>query len=191
MRITITLTLMATLLSVAPHLHAQSLADLARQESERRKASSAPKGKGPDKVYTNKDLKPVIAPEPTSTASAASTGAGAPADPGTATKAPAAAEAKPSEVKDETYWRKRSIDLKAKLEEDRILADALQSRVNALTMDFVNRDNPVERSRIEADRQRALAELDRMNKAVTADQKAIRDFEEEARSSGITPGWLR
>jgi hypothetical protein len=189
MRIRITLTVVATLLAVAPQLRAQSLADLARQESERRKTSSSPKAKT-EKVYTNKDLKPVVAPEPSPSAANTAAGSGAPAN-GTAGKAEPAAEAKPPEVKDEAYWRKRTQDAKQKLEEDRILADALQSRVNALTMDFVNRDNPVERSRIEIDRQRALTELDRLNKAVTADQKAIRDLEEEARSTGVTPGWLR
>jgi hypothetical protein len=190
MRITITLTLVATLLSVAPQLRAQSLGDLARHESDRRK-TSATKGKT-DKVYTNKDLKPVIAPEPlNSAANAAPTSSAPGADVDAAAKAETPAEAKPVEVKDEAYWRKRSKELSTKLEEDRILADALQSRVNALTMDFVNRDNPVERSRIESDRQRALSELDRLNKAVTADQKALKDLEDEARSSGVTPGWLR
>jgi hypothetical protein len=187
MRIRLTLTIAATLLSVAPQLYAQSLADVARQESERRKAT--PKGKT-GKVYTNGDLKPVLAPAPVDSAAstpAASAATAAPA--GDAAKTPA--DAKPVEVKDEAYWRKRSRELSAKLEEDRILADALQSRVNALTMDFVNRDNPVERSRIESERQRTLSELDRLNKAVIADQKAIKDFEDEARSTGVTPGWLR
>jgi hypothetical protein len=189
MRITTTLTITLTLLSVAPALRAQSLADVARQESERRKTT--PKA-NTGKVYTNQDLKPVAQPDPAASAGSASAASSAPAaGSGDAGKPSAsAAETKP-EVKDEAYWRKRSKELTAKLEEDRILADALQSRVNALTMDFVNRDNPVERSRIETDRQRALAELERLNKAVTADQKAIKDFEEEARRTGVTPGWLR
>jgi hypothetical protein len=189
MRITLTLTIAATLLSVAPQLYAQSLADVARQESERRKTT--PKGKTA-KVYTNHDLKPVIAPVPADTAAAApGTGGATATAPGAGDAAKTPAEAKPVEVKDEAYWRKRSRDLTSKLEEDRILADALQSRVNALTMDFVNRDTPVERSRIESGRLGALAELDRLNKAVVADQKAIKDFEDEARSTGVTPGWLR
>ncbi len=187
MRINISLTIAVTLLSVAPQLYAQSLADLARKESERRKASSKDAGA---KVYTNTDLKPVFQPDSSqSSASTQTTSDSASASDGA--KSAVASEAKPAEVKDEAYWRKRGRDLSAKLEEDRILADALQSRVNALTMDFVNRDNPVERSRIETDRQRALVELERLNKAVSADQKAIKDFEDEARSTGVTPGWLR
>lgn len=187
MRIRISLAIAATLLSVAPQLDAQSLADLARHESERRK--SAPKG-GAAKVYTNTDLKPVAQPEAAQTASDPAA-TSAPSTVGADAGRTAAADTKPAETKDEAYWRKRARDLSAKLEEDRILADALQSRVNALTMDFVNRDNPVERSRIEVDRQRALVELERLNKAVTVDQRALKELEEEARTAGVTPGWLR
>ena len=36
----------------------------------------------------------------------------------------------------------------------------MQTRINALTTDFVNRDDPAQRAVIEHDRQKALAELD-------------------------------
>ena len=44
---------------------------------------------------------------------------------------------------------------------------------------------------ISADRQKALAELDRTQKAVAADTKAIAALDEEARRAGVPPGWLR
>ena len=67
----------------------------------------------------------------------------------------------------------------------------MQTRVNALTTDFVNRDDPAQRGIIERDRQRALTELDRLKKQIVDDQKAITDIEEEARRAGVPPGWLR
>jgi hypothetical protein len=67
----------------------------------------------------------------------------------------------------------------------------LQTKINALTTDFVNRDDPLQRSKIEKDRQKALADLSRLTKAIADDKKAIADFEERARTSGIPPGWMR
>jgi len=77
------------------------------------------------------------------------------------------------------------------IDRDTTLADAMQSRINALTTEFVNRDDPAQRSRIEGDRQKALGELDRLKKQITADRKAVTDIEEEARRAGVPPGWLR
>jgi hypothetical protein len=104
-----------------------------------------------------------------------------------------AAEAKAAnaEVKDEAYWRKRAQSLRDQLERDRTLAEALQSRVNGLTADFTGRDDPAQRAKIGADRQRALVELDRMKAAVSAGTKATADLDEEARRAGVPPGWLR
>ena len=81
--------------------------------------------------------------------------------------------------------------LQEQLDQEKTLVEALQSRVNALTTDFVNRDDPAQRAVVAADRQKALLELDRMKKAITADTKALADLEEEARGAGVPPGWLR
>jgi hypothetical protein len=81
--------------------------------------------------------------------------------------------------------------LVTQLDRDKTYADAMQSRVNALTTDFVNRDDPAQRSVIEADRQKALAELDRLKNSIADTQKAITQLEEEARRANVPPGWLR
>jgi hypothetical protein len=70
-------------------------------------------------------------------------------------------------------------------------AEALQSRINALTTDFVNRDNPVQKRQIGEDRVKALAELERVRSDVEKSKKQIADIEEEARKAGVPPGWLR
>ena len=167
-------------------LDAQSLGDVAKKEEERRKAVAQPA-----KVYTNKDL----APTPPSTASPPETGTSDQAKPEAAKgkespKDAQAAGEKPV-VKDQTYWADRKKALAGQLDRDQTLADALQSRINALTTDFVNRADPAQRAVIERDRQKALAELASLKKQIDYDKKAIAGFEEEARRAGVPPGWLR
>ena len=44
---------------------------------------------------------------------------------------------------------------------------------------------------IAGDRQRAVDELERLNKQIVTDQQAITDLMEDARRAGVPPGWLR
>ena len=81
--------------------------------------------------------------------------------------------------------------LRDQLDRDTSFADALQVKINALTTDFVNRDDPAQKTAIEQNRQKALADLARLQKAVIDDKKAIADLEEEARRASVPPGWLR
>jgi len=171
----------------------QSLADVAKKEEERRKASPE-KGK----VYTNKDLN--AAPAPSTPAGAKDTkdtkDAKDPKDTKDA-KDPKTADDKAKDangkepVKDKAYWAGRLKTLQGQVDQNQILVDAVQTRINALSTDFVNRDDPAQRSVIERDRQKALAELTRLKKAVVDGKKAIADAEEEARRAGVPPGWLR
>jgi hypothetical protein len=69
--------------------------------------------------------------------------------------------------------------------------EALQSRINALSGDFVNRDDPIQRARIGDDRQKALAEMERLQADIALGRKQIDEIEEEARKAGVPPGWLR
>jgi hypothetical protein len=184
--------------------YAQSLADVARKEEERRK-TQAPA----TKVYTNKDLgeaPPATVPAPSQaaggSASPSSSAESTPSSTTDATKKGDQKEAKDSkdarEAKDDkteaqgqAYWAKRMKTARETLDRDSTFADALQSRISALTTDFVNRDDPAQRSTIERDRQKAIAELDRLKKQIVDDRKAVADIEEEARRAGVPPGWLR
>ena len=93
--------------------------------------------------------------------------------------------------KDKAYWAGRLKGLQETLDRDQTYADALQSRINALTTDFVNRADPAQRSVIERDRQRSLAELAKLKEQTQKDKKALADLDEEARRAGVPPGWLR
>ncbi len=173
---------------------AQGLADVAREEEARKSTAKGDRRDRP-KVYTNKDLKGTAVGstiEPTKTSAAPADSASAAPLSQSAEPAPADAKASnTSEVRNEAYWRKRMQSHRDQLERDRLLVDALQSRVSALTTDFTGRDDPAQRARISIDRQKALAELDRMKSAVSAGVKATDDLEEEARRAGVPPGWLR
>jgi len=168
---------------------AQTLGDVAKREEARRKQVKAP-----SKVYTNEDLRGgdagSAAPAPASQAAA----------PNAAPPAAPAAGAQPKDAdkadaddpkKTEAYWKDRVAKVRADLDRAKTFADALQSRINALTTDFSARSDPAQRSQIGNDRQKALAELDRVKKEIEANTKAIADIQEEARKAGVPAGWVR
>jgi hypothetical protein len=179
-------------------LCAQSLADVAKQEEHRRGAVKAPA-----KVLTNKDLNPVpviadtsaptpgqgeVVPSPPSGTNATA----APATPAEkAAPAPAPAPAATPDPKDQAYWSNQQKALQTQLSRDQTFMDAMQTRINSLTADFTNRDDPAQRALISADRQKAVDELARLKDAIEKDKKAIADFGEQARREGVPPGWLR
>ncbi|MGH9329918.1 MAG: hypothetical protein ACRD09_05700, partial [Vicinamibacterales bacterium] len=96
-----------------------------------------------------------------------------------------------SDVQDEKHWRGRMAAARAELQREELFLEALQSRVNALTTDFVNRDDPAQRAAIAANRQKALDEMETVRKGIERAKKQIADIDEEARKAGVPPGWLR
>jgi predicted RNase H-like nuclease (RuvC/YqgF family) len=162
----------------AGRAYGQTLADVAKKEEERRKKAPAPA-----KVYTNKDLSPTptAAPAPAATAPAAKAADDKAGKDTTAKEQP----------KDQEYWSSHMKALQQQLDRDSTFADALQSKINALTTDFSARDDPAQRAVIERERQKSIAEQNRLKKAIEDDKKAIADLQEEARRAGVPPGWLR
>ncbi|MEZ5320074.1 MAG: hypothetical protein R2752_21920 [Vicinamibacterales bacterium] len=104
--------------------------------------------------------------------------------------APPAAGALPT-AKDEKAWRDRIAGARATLERDQVLLAAMQSRINALNTDVINRDDPAQQADLRAQLQRAVAERDRLQKQVETDTKAIQTIQDEARRQGVPPGWVR
>lgn len=164
----------------------RSLAEIARQEQERRKAI-----KVPSKVYSGQDLKH-LTPAPLKDTPAAAAPASSQLDaPAVAAPPPAAGAADTRSGKDEAYWKKRMDGAREEVRRNEMFTEALQSRVNALSNDFVGRDDPYQRAKIGEDRQKALAELDRVKADLEGAKKQISDIEEEARTAGVPPGWIR
>jgi hypothetical protein len=177
------LTIVALGMASVP-LAGQTLADVAKKEEERRKNVKAT-----GKTYTNKDLGSLPpgtpAPPPAPTPAAAAADASAAKDKETEKSG----EKEP--VKDQAYWSGRMKELQTQLQRDQTYVDAMQTRVNSLATDFVNRDDPAQRGALASERQKVLGELDRLKKQIEAEKKAIADLEEEARRANVPPGWLR
>jgi len=167
--------------AVAAVAEAQSLGDVAKREEARRKAV-----KSTGKVYTNDNLRPdgSAAPPPPVPAPAAE-----PAAP--ETPAGQAGDKTEQPKKDEGYWRDRIKSERDALGRAQLFAESLQSRINALTADFSARDDPYQRNQIGQDRQKALAELDRVRKEIADHTRAISNIQEEARKAGAPAGWVR
>jgi hypothetical protein len=160
-------------------VEAQSLAEVAHQEAERREAIRTEA-----EVYTNRDLGPAAIRPPVPPPAAA-----------TAESAPEAVDVpepqEQEEVRDEQYWRDRIRLAREGLARAEILQSALESRINALQTDFINRDDPAQQAVIAQDRQKAIDEMARTTADIDRLKKEITDIQEEARKAGVPPGWLR
>jgi hypothetical protein len=157
-----------------------SLGELAAREAQRRQAV-----KSAAKVLTNEDLPRGTAPRPAPAAAD-------PAAPDAEAKADDPQQPKTQEpAKSEAWWRQRISRAREELRRNEMFADALQTRINSLTNDFTARDDPFQRAKIAEDRTTALAELERVKADIELARKQIADIEEEARRTGVPPGWLR
>lgn len=157
------------------------LGEVARKEQARRKAA-----KSSEKVLTNKDLPPSSVKR-----APAAPGAGEAATAEQKDAAPEQPRQQRDEEKEEAWWRQRITQARDGLRRSEVFLEALQTRVNVLSADFVNRDDPVQRARIGEDRQKALAEMERVQAEIVQFKKQVEDIEEEARKAGIPPGWIR
>jgi hypothetical protein len=185
---------------VAASASAQTLAELARQEAARRQSVTG------GKVITNADLKPVPQPSSPAPSSAGTTLTPPPTleqalgtSPAESSKAGQDASAASGETsadkgagkKDEAYWRARMVAARESLARARTFQDALQARIGALQLDFVNRDNPVQRAQVERDLNVARGELERVKKEIVDGEKALTTIGDEARRAGVPAGWVR
>lgn len=158
------------------------LADAARREALRRQLTEESVQK-----LTNQGLPP----------GPAAAAVQLPAGPeGAAEAAPAAPAQAPDEgaapaTRGEDWWRQRITAARESLERNQVLADAMQSRINGLQADVVNRDDPAQQAVLRQQLQRSLDELDRLTQQIAADTQSIRDIQVEARRQRVPPGWLR
>src|SRR5215203_4756948 len=166
---------------------AQTLGEVARDEAARRKTAAA------GKVYTNASL-PADAVAPAAAAPAGQSASGASGAAGTKPadgKDAAKKDDKKDDKKTEAYWRDRMKLLREGKARAESFAEALQSRINALSTDFVNRDDPAQRNVIAGDRQKAIDELARVQKEIAEYTKSIDALQTEARRAGVPAGWVR
>ena len=174
-----------------------SLADLSRREAMRRQLSAASTG-----TFSNDTLPymppPVMTAQSTPIVGQAGDAAPAAADsqnPDAQAAAPPAQppapEPEPEEARGEEWWRTRMAAARSALERDQVLLDAMQTRLNSLRTDIVNRDDPAQREVLQQQLNRAAGELERLRTQIETDRKEIATIETEARRQGVPPGWIR
>ena len=163
-----------------------SLAELARQEAERRKTVKDSK-----KVITitAKDL-PESARKPASTPETTEPGAAPQA--GAAQQPAPAGNAAPGGQSDEGAWRARMTQAREALQRNEVFLQALQTRANSLYNDYRNGAGTfTQQAQVNADREKNAQELERVKADVETSRKQVADIEEAARKAGVPPGWLR
>lgn len=160
---------------------AQGLGAVAQKEEERRKSI-----KGTGKTYTNENLKPEPPPPPPPSGMVTSTS--------TVSSGPSSESEEGEEAQasgNEASWRKRMADAREAQSRAQAFADALQSQINGLTTDFVNRDDPEQRAEVATSRDKAMAELERVKKELDEATKAVEAVQDDARKAGVPAGWVR
>ena len=201
---------------IAAPLSAQSLAEVAARDKERRAREGAKA-----KEYSDSDLKgspspgasPTSSPSPAASPSAPAAGAAgvpqrkgwrapstsptpAPVPTGQAppTVAPAADPNESARMAAlETQWRAAAAQRRAALAQADATVAALREKVNALRNDMapVNVMDPNREQTRQAAIGAAVAELESAEATRAAAQKAVDDLESDVRRAGGLPGWVR
>ena len=188
------------LTTVASVGSAQSLADLAKKEQERRQAVKAT-----IKVITNEQAArfkstPAAAPEP----------AGQPAEKtGAASKPPAEGtdkvEAVPATAKEkaatdepvdlqgrtESFWRQTFADARKKVQDLENETNVLILKFNDLQNQFYRESDGFKQQELQRQIQKTIFEQDANKENLAAAKASLADLENEARKSGALPGWIR
>lgn len=162
-----------------------SLAEVARQEAERRKAM----GKTTQKVYTNDDTK-VGRPLTTASASMPRTqaaddkagsggGAGTPGAPAAGAQKPAGKADPAKDAKNALY--QRILDVKEQISRNDVEAAKVQKQVDDLNERVLNSFDSVERANLIAQREAALAHFRKLQDDNEGLRKVVSDLEDDAR----------
>lgn len=185
--------LTAGLVLVATAAQAQSLADVARQEQERRKAIDTPA-----RVYTEADVQKNLPlttaaarPQPAADPAASPDGA-APADKPAGDKATTdKAAANAGEPKDEGAWRSKMDQARDDVARSRRLLSAMEQQLVGLGIQASSAAIAGQKAPDPARQQEAAKEVDRLRADVQKYADALTRLENDARDKGVPPGWVR
>jgi hypothetical protein len=163
-----------SLLSATPGL-GQSLADLAKKEREKQQGK-------PKKVYTNDDL--------TKYEDQRSSTAATPAGPSSSTDKSAKAALSEPDDSSERAWSKRFIEAKARVQDSKSKADALQLKLNDLNMKLLRQSDVFDRENVYGPLiAQAKQQIEENKTESAAAQQALEDLRDELRKSGNPVSW--
>jgi hypothetical protein len=178
--------------SLASFSYAQSLADLAKKEKERRQAV-----KGDTKVITSEQAAkyqtgPVTTTTPSAVPAPDKTGQEKPVgDAAAAKEKPPSDEPVDFQGRPESFWKQTFADARKKVSELENEANVIILKLNDLQNRFYRESDGYRQQEIQREIQKTLYMQD-LNKDNLAKAKdALTDLEKEARKSGALPGWIR
>ncbi len=174
---------------------AQSLADVARQEAERRKAITSES----TRVFTNEDLRPApgstgVMPKTPSPATA--TDALGPGDVGVAdeldsTRDEQQVPVKAREKRDEQYWRGRTADYDQRLSRMRDDIAAMQGRLSTINAKLDAARGDTARRVLQRERAEVTSVLSDFQQNLGFLHSEYNHHKERAASKDIEPDWVR
>jgi hypothetical protein len=175
--------------SLASFGYAQSLADLAKKEKERRQAV-----KGDTKVITNEQAAKYRSGPVTTTTPSAVPAADAQKPVGdvpAAKEKPLSDEPVDFQGRPESFWKQTFADARRKVSEFENEANVIILKLNDLQNRFYRESDGYQQQAIQREIQKTFYQQD-LNKDNLAKAKdALTDLEKEARKSGALPGWIR
>lgn len=170
-------------------VHAQSLADLAEQEKERRKDVKD------TRVITDKDVAKYKTAQQTPSTPATQPPGDIDAEKKDGADKPNADDLKEDEPTDfegrpESFWRKTMAEARQRVKDLAIEANALVLKIADLQNKFYAMDDGFKREDVQRDIQKSYYEQDLNKQNMEKAKTALQDLENEARKSGALPGWL-
>jgi hypothetical protein len=159
---------------------AQSLADLAKSEREKRE-----KQKLPSKTYTNEDLgKYEIESHIPPAADAPA------AQPDSPRSAKSKSEPGSSKDEEERVWSKRFIEAKTKLQEAKSRQESLQAKLNDLNLKLMRQADVYDREHLYGPLiAQTREELEKNRNEISAAESTLEELREELRKSGRPISW--
>ena len=152
-----------------------SLADAARKARENKKGESqTPKVWDNDNIPSTQGTLNVVGSAKEASTSGDKAGSGA------------------ASGNDETTWRKRFAEARAKIADDQQNLDLLQRDMGRLDVQYYSDPVKAEQQQYSrGDINNQKAKIDAAQKKLATDRQALSDMEEELRKSGGDPGWAR
>ncbi len=173
-------------MAVAAELSAQSLADLAKQEKERRA-----KVKADAKVITNNArAKDAATTEAETIAPKQSDKAAIPADGKPKPDKQADDEPKDLFGRTESFWRQTFSDARKRVKDLEDESRVLQLKVNDLQNKFYAEASGFKQQDIQREIQKSFYEQDQNKQNLVKARAELQQLEVEARKSGALPGWI-
>jgi hypothetical protein len=173
--------------------YAQSLAEIAKKEKERRAAV-----KTDTKVINNdkaaKSVGSVSSAPKSDTAGEKPAAEGevkTAVEPGTEKPKPGADEPVDFQGRPESYWRQTFADARKRVQDLENQTNVLILKLNDLQNQFYREADGFKQQTIQRDIQKALYEQDVTKENLAQAKADLVDLEREARKSGALPGWIR